>query len=101
MLTEIKGLEFQEKKKKDDIWFTNFNYPYACPFFSISNQDLNDKLTFLNWFYSFLSSGDSSHTRSQLKKNEKKSQMSLRKWGKIKDKNVGFRSQKKNWRAVL
>lgn len=43
-----KRLEFQEKKKKDDIWFTNFNYPYACPFFSISNQDLNDKLTFLN-----------------------------------------------------
>ena len=36
------------EKKKDDIWFTNFNYPYACPFLSISNQDLNDKLTFLN-----------------------------------------------------
>ena len=46
MLTEIKGLEFQGKKY--DIWFTNVNYPYACPFLSISNQDLSDKLTFLN-----------------------------------------------------
>lgn len=43
-----KRIGISGKKKKDDIWFTKFNYPYACPFFSISNQDLNDKLTFLN-----------------------------------------------------